>query len=94
MPDVVIPTYLKDPDAVLDWIWDWSDWLAPGETIVTSVFTVGAGLDLDSSSHNTTSATAWLSGGAPGSPYTVANRITTSASRTDERSIVIRVKNR
>ncbi|MFJ4828412.1 hypothetical protein ACIP79_00500 [Streptomyces sp. NPDC088747] len=86
--------WLKDPDAVLDWVWDWSDWLAPGETITTSDFTVSAGLDLDSDSNTLSSATAWLSGGEPGTPYLVANRITTSAGRTDERSITIRVKNR
>lgn len=87
-------TWEKDPDAVLDWVWDWSDWLAPGETISTSVFTVSAGLDLDSQSNTLASATAWLSGGTPGVPYTVANRVTTSAGRTDERSITIRVTNR
>lgn len=87
-------TWEKDPDAVLDWVWDWSDWLAPGETISVSDFTVSAGLDLDSDSNTLASATAWLSGGVPGTPYLVANRITTSAGRTDERSITIRVKNR
>lgn len=87
-------TWEKDPDAVLDYIWDWSEWLAPGETIVTSIFTVSAGLDLDSDSFNSNSATAWLSGGLPGTPYLVANRITSSDDRTDERSITIRVKNR
>lgn len=90
--------YLKDPDAVLDYTWDWSEWLAPGETIVTSVFTVSAGLVLDSDSFNSNSATVWLSGGSPGgttgTPYSVANRITSSDDRTDERSITIRVKNR
>lgn len=84
----------KDPDAVLDWIWNWADWLAPGETISTSEFTVSAGLNLDSTSSTLATATAWLSGGQPGTPYTVANRIVTSAGRTDERSITIRVKNR
>ncbi|WP_150187556.1 hypothetical protein [Streptomyces venezuelae] len=90
----VAPIWEKDPDAALDWVWDWSEWLASGETIVTSAFTVSAGLDLDSHSFNSNSATAWLSGGTPGTPYLVSNRITTSEDRTDERSITIRVKNR
>lgn len=83
----------KDPDAVLDWVWDWSEWLAPGETISVSTMTVSAGLGLDSQSNTLATATAWLSGGEPGTPYLVSNRITTSAGRTDELSITIRVKN-
>lgn len=86
--------WLKDPDAVLDWRWDWSEWLAESEVIVDSVMTVSAGITLDSSSFTLATTTAWLSGGAAGSPYLVANRITTNQGRTDERSITIRVVNR
>lgn len=84
----------KDPDAVLDWRWDWSEWLEDGETIVDSMMTVSAGLTLDSDTHSLTSTTAWISGGTAGQPYLVSNRITTSAGRVDERSITIRVTNR
>lgn len=84
----------KDPDAVLDYVWDWSDWLEPGETITDSLFIMSAGITLDSDSHSATSATAWLSGGTPGIPYQATNRIETSAGRIDDRSITIRVKNR
>jgi hypothetical protein len=94
MADVVIPVYPKDPDAVLDYIWDWADWLAPGETIVTSEFIVSAGLDLQSDGSSSNTATAWLAGGTQGTSYLVTNRITTSAGRTDDRSATIRVKNR
>ncbi|AZM51779.1 hypothetical protein DMA15_03605 [Streptomyces sp. WAC 01529] len=87
-------TWEKDPDATLDWVWDWSDWLEPGETITTSTMTVSAGLTLNSDAHSATSATAWVSGGTPGTPYQVTNRIITSAGRIDDRSITIRVKNR
>lgn len=89
-----VTDWVKDPDAVLDWRWDWSEWLADGETITASVFTVSAGLVKNSDTHSATSATVWLSGGTPGTPYSVANRITTSAGRTDERTITIRVTNR
>jgi hypothetical protein len=86
--------WLKDPDAVLDWPFDWSQWLADGENITTSVMTVSAGLVLNSSGFSATSTVAWLSGGTPGIPYTLANRVTTSQGRTDERTITIRVQNR
>jgi hypothetical protein len=86
--------WLKDPEAVLDWRFDWSSWLADGETISTSTMTVSAGLVLDSDGHSATSTTAWLSGGTAGAVYSVANRIVTSSARTDERTITIRVTNR
>ena len=89
-----ITDWLKDPDATLDWRFDWTDWLDDGETITTSVMTVSAGLVKESDSHSASSATVWVSGGSPGTPYSVANKITTSAGRIDERTITIRVTNR
>lgn len=86
--------YLKDPDAVLDYKWDWSSWLQGGETISSSVFTVTAGLTVNSTSNTTTTATVWLAGGTAGLVYSVGNRITTSLGRTDERTVQIRVQER
>ena len=98
-------TFQKDPDAVLDYKFDWksatngnggSDWLASGETISTRTITADDGITVDSSSitDTNTSVTVWLSGGAVGERYDVACKIVTSASRTDERTIHIRVVNR
>ena len=84
-------TYIKDPDAVLDYTLDWSSWLADGETISTSSWTVEAGITEDSDTNTSTNATIWLSGGTDGSSYIVTNRITTSESRTDDRSVKISV---
>lgn len=86
--------WLKDPDAVLDWRWDWSQWLADGEQIVTSVMTASPGIVIQDQDHSLGSTTVWLAGGAAGQPYLVSNRITTNQNRTDERSITIRVTNR
>lgn len=86
--------FIKDPDAVLDWHFDWLAWLQLGETISSSTFLVTAGLTVDSTSNTLTNATVWLSGGSPGQPYRVTNRITTNQGRTDDRSITIRVKDR
>jgi hypothetical protein len=83
--------WLKDPDAVLDWVWDWSEWLANGETITNSVFEASVGIEIQSTSNTATSATVWLAGGSPGQPYRVSNRITTTAGRIDERTITVRV---
>lgn len=84
----------KDPDAVLDWVWDWNEWLDDGEIISTSQFITTVGLVIDSISNTTKTATVWLSGGTAGQVYQVTNRITTSAGRTDDRSITIRVTER
>lgn len=84
----------KDPDAVLDWTFDWQHWLQLGETIATSTFIVSPGITVDSSSSTATNSTVWLSGGSPGQPYRVTNRVVTSQGRTDDRSITIRCKDR
>lgn len=88
------PAVLKDPDAKLDYGFDWSDWLSTGETISTSTWTVPTGMTQDSSSNTTTIATVWLSGGTVGITYRLINKIVTSQSRTEERSIDIVVENR
>jgi len=100
-------TFIKDPHAVLDFVFDWapltnstsggtSDWLASGETISTKTITAATGITVDSSSitDTNTSVTVWLSSGTAGTTYAVACKIVTSASRTDERTINIRVENR
>lgn len=84
----------KDPDAVLDYYFDWSEWLATGETISSNTITVPTGITKDSDSATTTKVTVWLSGGTDGTTYTVACKIVTSAGRTDERSIDVHVMNR
>lgn len=87
--------WTKDPQAVLDWIWDWTDWMDTGEQIATSTFTVTPpGITIDSDENSLYSATVWLSGGTEGQVYSVTNTITTNQGRTDERSITIRVTNR
>lgn len=86
----------KDPNAVLDYGFDWSGWLQDGETISDSEWSVdGTGLTIESDTNDDTSTTVWLSGGTVRSyPYTVTNRITTSAGRTDDRSIQVYVAER
>lgn len=86
--------YVKDPDAVLDYGFDWSDWLATGEVITTSTWSVTTGLTKDSDSSNDTATTIWVNGGTAGLSYTITNHIITSAGRADDRSHTIKVKDR
>ena len=86
----------KDPQEVLSYTIDWSTWLAGGETIATSSWAVvaAAGVVVDSDTNDTTTATVVVSGGTAGQVDRVTNTITTSASRTGERSVVVRVEQR
>lgn len=89
----------KDPDEVLDYEVDWQDATTPtleaGETLSTSVFSVVTGtVVIDSQSNTTTVATVWLSGGTNGEDCELLNRVTTSAGRTYDQSIKLRIRSR
>lgn len=85
--------YEKDPNAILDYVNDWSDWLI-SDTIVTSSWIVPSGITKDDEAQSTTTATIWLSGGTVNTDYSVVNRIVTTAGRTEDRTITIRVRQR
>ena len=93
---------LKDPSAVLDYVFDWTEWLATGETIAVDsetgekliTITADTGITVDSWTEDDGKVTVWLSGGTAGINYKVACKITTSAGRTDERTLWIRVVDR
>jgi hypothetical protein len=49
----------KDPDAVLDYVFDWSSWLAEGETITAAEVTAVSGdAVVDSVTHTASTAIA------------------------------------
>jgi hypothetical protein len=88
--------FLLDDDANLDFAFNWADWLATGETIAAFTVTVPTGLTLGTGtkepSQSAGKVTYWVSG-VPGR-YKVACKITTSASRVDERTMWITVLER
>lgn len=90
---IPIPTWTKDPNDVLDYSWDFTEWLSGGDAISAATVYTPAGLTLNSSSFTTSTVTAWLSGGQVGQPYRVTARITTSEGRTVDRSIVVAIAN-
>lgn len=89
-----ISTFVKDPQAVLDYEFNWGEWLGPSEIISASEVIASPGITVDSSSNSDTAVTVWLSGGTAGQPYTVTNRITTNQGRVDDRTMTIRVAER
>jgi hypothetical protein len=82
--------FRKDPDAVLDYAVDWSEWL-DDDTITASEWTVPDGITADSDSNTTTLATVWLSGGTLGQTYSLVNHITTAAGREEDQTIKIKM---
>jgi hypothetical protein len=87
-------TFIKDPDARLDYSINWTAWLATGDTIVSSDWASSAPTTLvvDSDSFDGTSATVVLTGGEIGETYEVRNRITTDAGWIDDRTIKIKIR--
>lgn len=85
-------TIEKDPDAVLDYRWDWSAWL-DGDTI-TGHELIADGLTVASSTTDGASVTAWISGGTLRATHEVTCRITTAAGRTDDRTMRLMITER
>lgn len=88
--------YAKDPSETLDYTFDWDDaYLQSGETISTSAWAVTpSGPTLSGASNTNSTATTFMAGGTAGHSYRLTNTIVTSASRTAERSITVRVFDR
>lgn len=86
--------FVKDPDATLDYTFDWSSWLETGETIASQTVTTGTGLTEDSVAASDSAITVWVSGGTVGESYEISCEITTdnSPARVDERTITIRIQ--
>lgn len=83
-----IRQYTKDPDAILDYTINWSQWLN-GDTIDTSTWNVPSGITLVSSSADDTSATIIISGGTVGTYYSITNHIVTIDGLEDDRSFIV-----
>lgn len=86
---------VKDPDAVLDFRFDWSAWLADGEDIVEHEI-IADGLTVDSSGSDGQAVTVWTSGGEANTVARITCRITTNnvPARTDDRTGTIRIRER
>lgn len=89
------PKISKDPNATLDYTWNWANWLTPlTDTIASHEIIVPSGLTLLSSADNGTRVIAWISGGILGTSYEVTCRITTVGNRVEDRTILLSMKER
>lgn len=90
--------YLKDPASSVDYSLDWSSWLAAGEAITSTSWSIdpsGASspaLGVETEAGATRSV--FIAGGAPGHRYRLTCRIRTDGGRTVERSLIIRIAER
>lgn len=88
-------TILKDPNATLDYTWDWTLWLDDiVDTISAKVVTVDSPLVLVSSNIVGKKVVAFISGGVAGATYKAVCEITTAGGRIDDRTIYIKIKER
>lgn len=84
--------YKKDPNATLDYTFDWGPYLAPlGDTIASVAWVLSSGLTQVSVSNTTTTATVFVSGGVIDTDETLTCRITTAGGRIDDRSITLKI---
>jgi hypothetical protein len=93
----------KDPDAVLDYVEDWTAWLdGVTDTIANAVVTVTSGVTpasnvaVNSSLVSGKTVRAWISGGSPDETVAVRYRITTNnvPARIDDRTVYLKIKER
>ena len=92
----------KDPQAVLEYGFDWTDWLATGETIATSTWTRTGGTDGGTITIGDPTGIAppisggitrtKLSGGTVGQEHHITNHIITSVGREDDRTAKIKIR--
>lgn len=85
-----------DPQSVLTFTHDWSDWLTGSDTISTSTWSVtpAGELVVDSESETTTTATVTVSGMVKGHRYQLVNHIVTAGGEECDRMITVRAGNR
>ena len=92
---MALKRFVKDPQEVLDYVIDWSEWLVAGDTINAVTVTTPTGIVTtvpSAPSFTTTTTKIWVSGGTAGASYNSACRVTTVGTRQGERSITIQVK--
>lgn len=87
--------FTKDPAEVLDYVFDWSDWLAVDEIINSFTVTAGnPGIVAGSAVQAAGKITFWCSGGMLHDHYDITCQIRTNAARVASRTMEIVVETR
>jgi uncharacterized protein len=92
-------TFVHDPNAVLDYRWNWAPWLTDGETITSFTLSPPIGItNVNSGPHPNSEAdgivTGWFTGGTVGERYQIVCHIITSAGREEDATMELGIKQR
>lgn len=87
----------KDPDAVLDYTLDWTDYMAEitPDTIATLTVTASnptPSITVDSTDLTGSTTTGWISGGTVGQLEAFTYHIVTAQGREDDRTLYVKIK--
>lgn len=82
--------FSQRPDALLDYGFEWE--LADGESILTSVWTIPAGIRKITQLIRDNFTIVWLTGGASGTDYTISNHVITDQAREDTKDFMLKVR--
>lgn len=86
--------FVQDPDEVLDYTIDWSEWLASGDTIVAATATGPTGITVGQTVFTINEVTIWVQGGIAGTSYDIEIHVTTNGGRQGDRTITIQIKDK
>lgn len=91
----ILGTFTQQPHEVLDYDFDYSEWISTGDIIVAAVATSDTGLTLgstiiDPSTHKIIKQ--WISGGTDNNVYKVQIRATTAGGRVKEIEFKIKIR--
>ncbi len=90
--------WTKDPDAVLDYIFDWSEWLNVDDEISSATISItptGHTKDIEVKQETAlpTRHIIWLSGGRLNNKYNITSKIVTKDGREQEMSVTLTIQN-
>ncbi len=80
--------FTKDPSDVLDYVWDWTDFLGSTDTIQSFSFELPTELTEVTSGEVDGKVTLWVSGGTLDETYPVSCTIVTAEGRTKKRTAI------
>ena len=92
-----MPFATKDPQAQLDFGFNWSQWVATGDEINSASWELAGNdnaLTLSNQVLSGNESTVRATGGTVGATYRLVNTVTTSSGLTDQRTITLRIINR
>ncbi len=84
----------KDPQAVLDYTFLWSEWLPSGDTIQShsTIIESGTGEVFSATVDRGNTVVAWVRGGTVGETMKLRCRISTAGGRIEDRSVYIKIR--